>query len=60
MWHIPKVCVLRDGEGVELIQDNAHMELVVDGAQGGLIIYHRVMLKVEMDSEKFPLGWWRV
>jgi hypothetical protein len=45
---------------VELIQDNAHMELVVDGAQGGLIIYHRVMLKVEMDSEKFPLGWWRV
>ena len=40
---------LRQDYGAELIQDGVYRELEVDGARGGLIIYHGVMLKVELD-----------
>ena len=40
---------LRQDYGAGLIQDGAHMKLEVNGARGGLIIYHGVMLKVELD-----------
>ena len=39
----------RQDYGAGLIQDGVHKELEVDGAEGGLIIYHGVMLKVELD-----------
>lgn len=39
----------RQDYGAGLIQGDVHTELEVDRAQGGLIIYHGVMLKVELD-----------
>ena len=40
---------LRQGYGAGLIQDGAHVSLESTGREGGLIIYHGVMLKVELD-----------
>ena len=45
---------LRQDYGAELIQDGVYTELEVDEARGGLIIYHGVMLKVELIE-----GLWR-
>ena len=40
---------LRQGYGTGLIQGDVHTKLDVDRARGGLILYHGVMLKVELD-----------
>ena len=40
---------LRQDYGAGLIQGGVYTELEVDEAEGGLIIYHGVMLKVELD-----------
>ena len=40
---------LRQGYDAGLIQDGAHESLKSTGRDGGLIIYHGVMLKVELD-----------
>ena len=38
--------------GARLIQDGMHIgELGLNGREGGLIIYHGVMLKVELESD---------
>ena len=42
----------RQDYGVGLIQGVVYMELEVDEARGGLIIYHGVMLKVELESRR--------
>ena len=41
---------LRQDYGAGLIQDGAHVSLKSRGREGGLIIYHGVMLKVELES----------
>ena len=40
---------LRQDYDAGLIQDGAHESLESTGRRGGLIIYHGVMLKVELD-----------
>ena len=40
---------LRQDYATGLIQDGAHESLKSTGREGGLIIYHGVMLKVELD-----------
>jgi hypothetical protein len=42
---------LRQDYGAGLIQGVVHTELDIDVAWGGLIIYHGVMLKVELRSD---------
>ena len=50
MWRRPHGFVwLRQDYGAGLIQDGAHESLESTGRRGGLIIYHGVMLKVELD-----------
>ena len=45
----PRLVRLRQDYGAGLIQDGAHESLKSTGREGGLIIYHGVMLKVELD-----------
>ena len=51
-WRMPAGCVLRHGDGAELIQEAYAGELEVNGSCSGLII-HGVMLKMELESERF-------
>ena len=39
--------------GAGLIQDGAHVTLKSMGREDGLIIYHEVMLKVQLESGRF-------
>lgn len=48
----PKACALRHGDSMGLIHDGAHMKLEVNGAWDGLIIYHRVMMNVQLESDE--------
>ena len=47
--HARGLCGL-DKTGAGLIQGGVYTELEVNEARGGLIIYHGVMLKVELES----------
>ena len=50
--HATRACVLvwlGQDYGAGLIQDGAHESLKSTGRVGGLIIYHGVMFKVELD-----------
>ena len=44
-----RACAASTDYGAGLIQDGAHESLKSTGREGGLIIYHGVMLKVELD-----------
>ena len=47
-----RACAASTDYGAGLIQDGAHMrELEVNGARGSIAQLHRVMLKVELESD---------
>ena len=46
-----RACAASTDYGAGLIQDGAHESLKSTGREGGLIIYHGVMLKVELESD---------
>ena len=48
-WRGPEGLCGFDKTGAGLIQDGAHESLKSTGREGGLIIYHGVMFKVELD-----------